>query len=342
MKTCPACQQTYSDDVESCPRDGSRLETEAREERECPYCAERILSKARVCKHCGREVEPLAGTGIAAPVPSSAPSQRIPGPPTAQAQASRASATAGRRPGAAKSSWHRTRNRTVALAAGVLAVAVFALGLKYHVRLEKRIPDAVLRHLPDFVLRHLPPTDEQEGELRRLTGYLTPEEAEAQRRQQEEEKARRIHELLGDELASQVGYVGIVDADATQALANNPSLARTWGLDRANGYQIQDLKMYINRTNGTLTVIFGCQFNNGASTLSRMLVRLFDANGEHITHFVTREYFAAPNCRYLTSRPDSCRGGIPLKRDSNVLQYSVNLRDAAYVQRAEFGLYTGQ
>jgi uncharacterized membrane protein YdbT with pleckstrin-like domain len=30
----------------------------AREERECPYCAELILKRAKVCKHCGREVEP--------------------------------------------------------------------------------------------------------------------------------------------------------------------------------------------------------------------------------------------------------------------------------------------
>jgi hypothetical protein len=30
-----------------------------REERECPFCAEPILKKARVCKHCGRDVEPL-------------------------------------------------------------------------------------------------------------------------------------------------------------------------------------------------------------------------------------------------------------------------------------------
>ena len=30
-----------------------------REERDCPYCAERILTKAKVCKHCGREVKPL-------------------------------------------------------------------------------------------------------------------------------------------------------------------------------------------------------------------------------------------------------------------------------------------
>ncbi|HEX6574648.1 MAG TPA: PH domain-containing protein [Gemmatimonadaceae bacterium] len=31
----------------------------ARDERECPYCAEMILKKARVCKHCGRDVEPM-------------------------------------------------------------------------------------------------------------------------------------------------------------------------------------------------------------------------------------------------------------------------------------------
>jgi len=31
-----------------------------REERECPFCAEPILKKARICKHCGREVQPLA------------------------------------------------------------------------------------------------------------------------------------------------------------------------------------------------------------------------------------------------------------------------------------------
>jgi uncharacterized membrane protein YdbT with pleckstrin-like domain len=30
-----------------------------RDERDCPFCAERILARARLCKHCGREVEPL-------------------------------------------------------------------------------------------------------------------------------------------------------------------------------------------------------------------------------------------------------------------------------------------
>lgn len=30
-----------------------------REERDCPYCAERILARAKVCRYCGRDVEPL-------------------------------------------------------------------------------------------------------------------------------------------------------------------------------------------------------------------------------------------------------------------------------------------
>ena len=30
-----------------------------RVERECPYCAERILAKAKVCRFCGRDVEPV-------------------------------------------------------------------------------------------------------------------------------------------------------------------------------------------------------------------------------------------------------------------------------------------
>jgi membrane protein YdbS with pleckstrin-like domain len=32
-----------------------------RDERDCPYCAERILARARVCKHCGRDVAPAPG-----------------------------------------------------------------------------------------------------------------------------------------------------------------------------------------------------------------------------------------------------------------------------------------
>ena len=40
----------------------NRVEQESREEEyrdeiECPYCAEIILARARVCKHCGRDID---------------------------------------------------------------------------------------------------------------------------------------------------------------------------------------------------------------------------------------------------------------------------------------------
>lgn len=40
---------------------GTAQPGEPRVERECPYCAERILARARVCKHCGRDVTPIPG-----------------------------------------------------------------------------------------------------------------------------------------------------------------------------------------------------------------------------------------------------------------------------------------
>lgn len=43
--------KTRDADVEASPA--------ARVERECPWCAELILAKARVCRHCAREVRPL-------------------------------------------------------------------------------------------------------------------------------------------------------------------------------------------------------------------------------------------------------------------------------------------
>jgi uncharacterized membrane protein YdbT with pleckstrin-like domain len=43
----------------STPLPASGQPDEPRVERECPYCAERILARARVCKHCGRDVVPV-------------------------------------------------------------------------------------------------------------------------------------------------------------------------------------------------------------------------------------------------------------------------------------------
>jgi DNA-directed RNA polymerase subunit RPC12/RpoP len=32
-------------------------------ERRCPHCAEWVLAQASVCKHCGRDIEPMKTTG---------------------------------------------------------------------------------------------------------------------------------------------------------------------------------------------------------------------------------------------------------------------------------------
>ena len=40
---------------------GAAQPNEPRVERDCPYCAERILARARVCKHCGHDVAPITG-----------------------------------------------------------------------------------------------------------------------------------------------------------------------------------------------------------------------------------------------------------------------------------------
>ncbi len=37
---------------------GDQQEKQANEYTECPYCAELIKKKAKVCKHCGRDVIP--------------------------------------------------------------------------------------------------------------------------------------------------------------------------------------------------------------------------------------------------------------------------------------------
>ncbi len=48
-------QVSADDALDDTPVNGA-LPAKPRDERECPFCAELILKKARVCKHCGRDV----------------------------------------------------------------------------------------------------------------------------------------------------------------------------------------------------------------------------------------------------------------------------------------------
>lgn len=43
--------------------------------RKCPYCAEMILAEANVCKHCSRDVEPLATTEDSEPFHHEGPTE---------------------------------------------------------------------------------------------------------------------------------------------------------------------------------------------------------------------------------------------------------------------------
>jgi uncharacterized membrane protein YdbT with pleckstrin-like domain len=52
-------QISRGEDARNLMRGGDVASGGPRDERECPFCAERILARAKVCKHCGRDVEPL-------------------------------------------------------------------------------------------------------------------------------------------------------------------------------------------------------------------------------------------------------------------------------------------
>ena len=52
---CPVCR-SHALVPASVAKPNTSAGADAREEVECPFCAEKILAKARLCKHCGKEV----------------------------------------------------------------------------------------------------------------------------------------------------------------------------------------------------------------------------------------------------------------------------------------------
>ncbi len=55
---CPTCDKETLIPASQAPAQSAATipQAQARDEVECPWCAERILAKAKVCKHCGKDV----------------------------------------------------------------------------------------------------------------------------------------------------------------------------------------------------------------------------------------------------------------------------------------------
>ena len=170
----------------------------------------------------------------------------------------------------------------------------------------------------------------------------------AEKTEEEKEHDERVAEMraaLGDEIPSQVNTVG---SDASNIIFN-PAL--------------RNVKTFINRRNGTLSIYFDYDPTRSGDSLPSMrrfnfLIRLFDQNGQYLTHFQTDQIYMGspsnPNAEHiavcgggptsgcnLMSPAEVARLPIPasarLKRSGNFMQYQINLRDASYVAQAEFG-----
>jgi len=144
--------------------------------------------------------------------------------------------------------------------------------------------------------------------------------AESQRKE-EETRIEKVRELLGDEIPFQVDTIG---GHPTDTMFNTA---------------FKNVKTYINRKTGILSISFEYDpaFYPSLSDRTRfgsfrLLVRLFDQNGQYLTHFNSSEIFV------VTGNPNYSRRNFTLlKPKGNFVRYQINLRDAVYVGRLEFG-----
>jgi hypothetical protein len=151
------------------------------------------------------------------------------------------------------------------------------------------------------------------------------EKQEALQIQQKEDslkEAKRIKDLLGDEI---------------------PCVVRTIGRESGVLYNeensnIENIKTYINRTTGTLRIHFDYKLSRAYVPIRKYLIGLFDKNDQLLTSFVTLEYYVTSND--FDNAPKESGGSIKifkLRKVDNKFAYPMNLRDAAYVASVEIG-----
>jgi len=230
----------------------------------------------------------------------------------------------------------------IALALAV-CLSFFGYGLSSYVQANHAKHEAA-RVAEEKQQRERAERERLEGEAERAKQEA--KEAEDRAKREQEQEAQRLHDTFGDKLLCQLSTLGMLDDGHASVSIGN-------GLEEAIplGYENRDLVMFVNRKNGTLSIGFRCKSSlNTYVNPHKMIVRLFDANGEYLTHFITAEWIKTPVCLV---HPDldktACFMGsahlggpvIQLREDVNSLQYRINIRDAAFVQRAEFGPYFG-
>lgn len=144
--------------------------------------------------------------------------------------------------------------------------------------------------------------------------------------QAQAQESKRLQELLGDEVPCNVATVGHTTEIEQQC----------------NVACIQGIHTFINRKAGTLTIVFNFDFaaNRYKFPFVRFLVRMFDQNGQYLTHFTTAERYATNDESFEQLRSAGVEV-IKLSNTNNVLQYPVNMRDASFVAMVEFGIAFG-
>jgi hypothetical protein len=188
---------------------------------------------------------------------------------------------------------------------------------------------------------HTKPTAEQE----RQSAEVARQNDEAARNRQAEDAARKLREELGDEIRSQVNDWYGPDMSTNHNLPPGALNIFT----RMVGWRSTSSRMFINRNTGVLTIELHCQFSDTVGNYNvrsdspdystqylPLLVRLFDDNGQYLTHFETSEIYGKS---VMNRNSDHNVGGHYMKelQDRTVVQYSINKRDAAFVQIGEVG-----
>jgi len=101
---------------------------------------------------------------------------------------------------------------------------------------------------------------------------------------------------------------------------------------------------FIDEKAGTLTIKFDYEATgvlSGTPLVCHFLVREFDKNGQYLAHFTTREQYVSHGVVDLGKVPPQVAERYrEVSPKNNLLQYPINMRDAAFITSIEFGATT--